>query len=563
MKYRDEDSASEDEEDEETELDDVTKDTARELIEFLLAHPDIPKSKFTQIKCRIGKKHHYVNTMKDSTILLYVKPDEMEKIGWFLRRRLTRTLSGVTIVAIMTQPYECPGHCIYCPGQASQPGSKVAQSYTGREPAAMRSIMYHYDAYEQTFHRMQDQYLIGHDVDKIDLIIMGGTFLYTPQDYQEKFMKDAFDAIINFREPNFNHHHRTVNLQEAKQRLETAKTSLIGVNFETRPDYCTEPYVDRMLELGGTRVEIGVQTTREDVLQNLCRGHTIKDTQTAIRIAKDAGLKINAHMMPNLPGSTPESDIAMFRTLFENPDFRPDMLKIYPTLVIKGTKLYEMYDKGQYKPYPMDELIKVIATVKIELPPYVRVQRIQRDIPAYLVEAGGKRSNLRQLIQKELQSRQSRCNCIRCREEGFYGYQRNLRHQKISLENVQLNILEYPASHGTEFFISYEDKTQHVLFGFLRLRIPSLYAHRPEIKNQNATIVREIKVVGELVRPNATPNESQIQHRGYGKKLMAEAERISKERGCSKILVIAGIGVRSYFYKLGYHIDGPYVAKYL
>jgi len=253
----------------------------------------------------------------------------------------------------------------------------------------------------------------------------------------------------------------------------------------------------------------------------------------------------------------------MFRELFANPDFRPDMLKIYPTLVVSGTKLYEMYQKGEYKPYPQSEVIKVIAAVKAEIPSYVRIQRIQRDIPAYLIIDGVKNSNLREMVRMLLKAQNKQCHCIRCREEGFQTHSTGKDKSTFNFDNVKLYNFEYPASKGTEFFISFEDKQKDTLVGYCRLRFPSPQAHRPEIKGQNAAIIRELKVVGELVRPSATPNPNQMQHRGYGKALVKEAERIAKEHGYTKLLVIAGIGVRPYFYKLGFQPDGPYVSKSL
>lgn len=541
----------------------VTKAVSRELIEFLIEHPETKKIKLTAIKCKICKKHGFINVIKDSVVRSYATPEELENLDLILRRRLTRTLSGVTIVAVMTKPYECPGNCIFCPGPDSQPGKKVAQSYTGREPAAMRSAMYDYDAYQQTLHRLMDLQAIGHHVDKIELIIMGGTFLYFPEDYQNEFIKGCYDAILNFREPNYNDGKRTPNLEIAKLELETAKTKLIGLTFETRPDYSYEEHIDRLLELGVTRIEIGIQSTRDDLLKNSNRMHTVADNKRAIQVAKDSGLKVNAHMMPNLPGSTPQIDIEVFDELFSDPEFRPDMLKIYPTLVVEGTELYNQFKSGQYQPYSQEEIINVISHVKTKLPRYVRIQRIQRDIPVNLIVAGVKNSNLRQIIQRKLKAEGKHCNCIRCREEGFHAHQRGQANQDADLGNVELLELEYEASGGQELFISYENTEENYLVGFLRLRFPSKLAHRPEIKNKQVAIVREVRVVGEIVKHNSHPKARQIQHRGYGKALMKKAEEISRNKGCNKILVIAGLGVRSYFYDLGYQVDGPYVSKNL
>ncbi|MHA1584512.1 MAG: tRNA uridine(34) 5-carboxymethylaminomethyl modification radical SAM/GNAT enzyme Elp3 [Promethearchaeota archaeon] len=546
----------------------VIQKTSRAIIEFLLEHPNLEKRKLTAVKCRYCKKYHYNNVIKDSIITKYATPDELSKISNLLKRRLTRTLSGVTIVAVMTAPEpagtkSCPGECIFCPGTDSQPGEKVAQSYTGREPAAMRSAMYKYDPYEQTLHRMIDIQAIGHHVDKIELIIMGGTFLYFPKEYQDWFMQGCYDAVLNFRKPNFNNNNRSENLAQAKKLLETAETRLIGITFETRPDYCFEEHVDRMLELGATRIEIGIQSTRDELLTYSHRNHTVADNKRAIQVAKDSGIKVNAHMMPNLPLSSPQTDIEIFRELFSDEDFRPDMLKIYPCLVVQGTKLYDMYKKGEFTPYPQEEIVKVIAKAKNEFPRYVRIQRIQRDIPVDLIVAGVKNSNLRQIVHRYMDKNNLKCHCIRCREEGFYAHQRNAIQDPVDFSNVEFRDYEYKASSGTEHFLSFENFNKDELIGFLRLRFPSPKVHRPEFQNQKTAIIREIRVVGQIVGHTDKPGDNQIQHRGYGKMLMVNAEEIAKKNGFSKLLVIAGIGVREYFYNLGYKPDGPYVSKNL
>jgi len=267
--------------------------------------------------------------------------------------------------------------------------------------------------------------------------------------------------------------------------------------------------------------------------------------------------------MPNLPGSTPQIDMKAFDELFSDPEFRPDMLKIYPTLVIEGTVLYNQFKSGQYQPYSQDEIINVISHIKTTIPRYVRIQRIQRDIPASLIIAGVKNSNLRQIIQRKLIAEGKHCNCIRCREKGFHAHQRGQAKQDADLTNIKFLEFEYEASGGQELFLSYENIEENYLIGFLRLRLPSKLAHRPEIKNKKVAIVREVRVVGEIVKHHNAPKARQIQHRGYGKALMKKAEDISRTKGCTKILVIAGLGVRTYFYDLGYQVDGPYVSKLL
>ncbi|MBA7562477.1 tRNA uridine(34) acetyltransferase [subsurface metagenome] len=530
------------------------KKIARAIIDYLLKHPNTPREKITNIKGKYAKKFNFNEVIKNATILTYSTEEEKQILTQLLRRRTTRTLSGVSVIAIMTKPLPCPGTCVYCPGQDSQPDQKVAQSYTGREPAAMRSIHNNYDAYRQVKSRIEDLEAIGHTVDKIELIVMGGTFLSSAIIYQEEFIKGAYEGILE---------KRVKTLEEVKRLSEKSKRRLIGLTIETRPDYCTEPYVDRMLNYGATRVEIGIQTVFDEIYKKNNRGHTTQDSIDAIRIAKDAGLKINAHMMPNLPGSNFAKDLESFDILFSHPEYRPDMLKIYPCLVIKGTKLYDWWKDGRYTPYSLDELINLIAKIKQHLPPYVRIQRIMRDIPAFLIEAGCKKSNLRQLVNTRLKELDINCNCIRCREYGIIKREKNI--EEGLFNNIKLNRLDYKASLGQETFLSYENKKEGYLVGYLRLRKPSEFAHRPELRDGKTMIIREVRVVGELVPKDANPrNNNQLQHRGYGKLLMENAEKIAVEDyNSKKLAVISGIGARDWFYKMGYKLDGYYVSKKL
>ena len=527
---------------------------SREIIGYLLKNPNTPRHKITNLKGKFGKKYKYHKVIKNAQILHHATEEELRVITQLLKRRITRTISGVSVIAIMTKPLPCPGKCVYCPGQDSQPDQKVAQSYTGHEPAAMRSIHNNYDAYKQVQSRIGDLEAIGHNVDKIELVCMGGTFLSSPIDYQEEFIKGAYEGVIGSR---------VISLEAAKKLAENSKRRLIGLTIETRPDYCTEPYVDMMLNYGATRVEIGIQTVLDDVYKKVNRGHTTQDSIDAIRIAKDAGLKINAHMMPNLPGSNYTKDLEMFDVLFSSPDYRPDMLKIYPCVVIKGTILYDWWKEGEFTPYSLDELIELISNVKQKIPSYVRIQRIMRDIPAFLIEAGCKKSNLRQLIHKRLEELNSKCNCIRCREYGIA--KKSLNINKNKFEDIKLYRNDYEASNGQETFLSYENKKEDYLVAYLRLRKPSEYAHRPELNDGNTMIVREVKVVGELVPKDKKPlRNTQLQHRGFGKLLMKNAEKIAYEEfDAKKLAVISGIGVRSWFYELGYDLDGNYVSKRL
>lgn len=538
----------------ETKNSEKVKLISREILEYLTTNPQISKDKITTLKGRIGKKYNYNKVIKNATILGYATSKEKLIITQILKRKKTRTLSGVSVIAIMTKPLPCPGTCIYCPGSDSQPGEKVAQSYTGREPAAMRSIHNNYDPYLQVQSRINDLEVIGHEIDKIELIIMGGTFLSTDLNYQEGFIKGAIEGVIE---------QRVKSLKEAKKLAETFKRRIVGITIETRPDYCKEKEIDRMLNFGTTRVELGIQTVYDDTYNLVRRGHTSADSIEAIRLAKDAGLKINAHMMPNLPSASLKSDLEMFNSLFSNADYRPDMLKIYPTVVLKGTELYEWWKQGKHLPYSNEELIDLLANVKKDIPSYVRIQRIMRDIPAYLIEAGCNKSNLRQLVQEKLREIDDTCKCIRCREYGISKRKEII--DERSLDEIKLYRQDYEASKGQEIFLSYENNQENYLVGYLRLRKPSKLAHRPELNDGKTMIVREIKVVGELVPKGTKPNRfTQIQHRGFGKLLMEQAEKIaSEEFDCKKLAVISGIGVRDWFYEQGYKLDGVYVSKVL
>ncbi len=530
----------------------IIEKISREIIDYLMIHPNFPQQKITNLKGKFGKKYKYHKVIKNAQILHHATEDELRVINQLLKRRKTRTISGVSVIAIMTKPLPCPGNCVYCPGQDSQPNQKVAQSYTGHEPAAMRSIHNNYDPYEQVQSRIRDLEAIGHIVDKIEIVCMGGTFLSSPIDYQENFIKGAYEGIVE-RKAN--------NLEEIKRLAEKSKRRLIGLTIETRPDYCTEPYIDMMLNYGATRVEIGIQTVLDDIYNKVNRGHTTQDSIDAIRIARDSGLKINAHIMPNLPGSNYSKDLEMFEHLFSSPDYRPDMLKIYPCVVIKGTKLFDWWKAGDFIPYSLDELIDLLSDVKQKIPSYVRIQRIMRDIPAFLIEAGCKKSNLRQLIHKRLDELNSKCNCIRCREYGIS--KKGLFLDESNFDEIKLYRHDYEASNGQEIFLSYENKKEDYLVSYLRLRKPSKYAHRHELNDGKTMIVREVKVVGELVPKDKKPlRNTQLQHRGYGKLLMEHAEKIALEDFDSKKLaVISGIGVRGWFYELGYSLDGYYVSK--
>ncbi len=464
-----------------------------------------------------------------------------------LVRKPVRSISGIRVVTVVTEDKTCAwGKCIYCPK------FDAPKSYTGLEPAIQRAKRNNYDAFLQVKDRLEQYKLMGHlsEKNKIEIIILGGTFMGMPKSYRENFVKGIFDALND---------RISSSLEEAKRVNETfASNKCVNFIVETRPDFCFEEHVDEMLSYGVTGVEIGVQSVYEDVLRLVRRGHGVEEVVRATKVARNAGLKVGYHIMPNLPGSSVEKDLKMFKELFSNPNFRPDYLKIYPTLVLENTELYEMWKRGEYKPYGFEELLELLAECKKYVPKYCRIQRLGRDIPSTKIVAGYKKTNLREYVKRKCKELGIECKCIRCREAGF-----KLRDGKrISWEDVELCRLDYEANGGREIFLSFEDVSNDILLGFLRLRIPP-DSHREEIDG-STSIVRELKVVGFHVGIDETPASWQVQHRGFGRKLLEEAERISRDEfGKEKIVVISGIGVRNYYRKLGYELEGAYMRKFL
>ncbi len=468
--------------------------------------------------------------------------------------RLIRAASGIHVVAIMTAPLPCPGQCIYCFGG---PEYGTPKSYLGNEPALMRAIQNNFHPYKQVNNRLNQYTELGHKPTKIELIVMGGTFTALSLNYQEWFIAQAIQSMNDY--PNYQPD-KNVILKDAIKENERAQVRCIGIVIETRPDYAKEYHIDRMLNYGTTRVEIGVQTIYNDVLKLIKRGHTVEESIEATRRLKDAGLKVGYHMMLALPGNDPERDFKAFKRIFEDTQFRPDMIKIYPTLVIEGSELYEWWKKGEYKPYDLDTTVNLIAKILSITPEWIRIMRIQRDVPATIITDGIKKSNLRELAEEELKQMGKKCRCIRCREVGL----KQLKQGIIPDEsNIKLITRKYYASEGIEYFISFEDPTTDTLIGFLRLRRPSDKAWRKEITETETAIIRELHVYG-IEAPIGERLNISWQHRGYGSRLLLEAEKIAREElDARKILVISGIGVKPYYRRMGYMDDGPYLSKKL
>jgi elongator complex protein 3 len=512
--------------------------------------PSPTRDDLNRIKNQIAAKHKLKRTTPNAEIISALKPQEKRKLMPILLRKATRTISGVTVVAVMTKPHPCPQPepCAYCPGG---PTRGVPQSYTGFEPAAMRGLQNSFDPYLQVRSRMEQLTAIGHRVDKIELIVMGGTFPSTPLEYQTWFIQRCLDAITG---------KASATLEEAKANAEKSRLRNVGITVETRPDWAKEQHVDAMLSMGVTRVELGVQNPDDEIYRLVGRTHSVVDVVEATRVAKDAGLKVVYHLMPGMPGSSRVKDLEAFKRVFADSAFKPDMVKIYPCLVLEGTRACEWYREGVYVPYSTEEAASVIAEVKRVLPLWVRVMRVQRDIPVGLIVAGVDKSNLRQRVQRKLAEQGERCGCIRCREVGhrvaFDGV-------KPDMDKMQVLTTRYVASEGQEIFISAEDVDNDVLVGYLRLRLPSAKAHRPEISAVRSAVVRELHVYGPLV-PVGMHLAGAWQHKGYGAVLLGEAERLARDEfGVEKLLVISALGTKRYYARFGYVRDGVYVSKML
>ncbi len=501
----------------------------------------------SRLKISIAKELNLSYVPSNLEILSTVEDeDERKELARILRVKPVRTLSGVSVITVVTPPSKCPhGRCVYCPGGVEH---GTPQSYTGEEAAVKLASISSYDPYLQVRKKIEILRSMGHEVDKVELIVIGGTFTAFPEDFQRHFLKRCVEAIAELEAASF---------EEALAKAESSSRRISGITVETRPDHVSLGQANALLEMGVTRVELGVQALDDEIYEICKRGHTVADVITSTRILKDLAFKVCYHLMPNLPGSSYEKDLEMFKEIFNNPNFRPDMLKIYPTLVLPGTELYEMWREGKYKPYDDEKLVDVLYEWFNMVPHYVRIIRVQREIPLRLVVAGNKLYNLREVIERRLKNMNRPCRCIRCREIGHRALKEGIY---PDANYIELKTIKYEASNGLEYFISYEDVKNDVLLGFTRLRIPSEVL-RPELKN--AALVRELHVYGQMTPVGVKPSDMSWQHRGLGLRLLSEAENIANEERCRKVAVISGVGVREYYYKHGYAKEGPYVTKIL
>ena len=540
------------------------------------ANGEITKNYVAKVKKEISKKFRLSKIPSDVELLRayekkFGKDEKYYVLRNILRLKPVRTISGVAVVSVMTSPAECPhGRCMMCPGGVK---FNTPQSYIGFEPAAQRGRQHNYNPYLQVISRVKELEEIGHSVDKVEVIVMGGTFPARNTEYRYYFITNVFKALNDFPEKNSeielsvfsDKKHALKLLEKEKLRNERARARCVGLTIETRPDYAMEEHIIEMLQFGATKVEIGVQSVYDEVLETIKRGHTVGDVVRATELLKDSGFKVGYHVMPGLPfkaDKNPEKDVEMFRILFKDERFKPDYLKIYPTLVIEGTELYEWYKAGKYQPYSTEEVVEVIAEAKKFLPEYVRVQRVQRDIPIGMA-IGLDKGNIRQLVKQKMKELGYSCRCIRCREIGHRLMELERVGKKLDVEEVlreaQLVVRKYKASGGEEYFISYEVESIDALVGFVRLRFPK----NPFIEClKDCALVRELHVYGTALPVGYSPDrvEKAVQHRGFGEKLLEQAEEIAKER-YDRIAVISGVGVRPYYRKLGYKKQFEYMVK--
>lgn len=503
------------------------------------------KDDLERLKRKLSKRLGINLTIKNSDIVKIYKnlvaDDQLKRDLSFeklIKIKEIRTGSGVAPVAILTKPYPCPGKCTYCPAESQMP-----KSYLSNEPAVMRAINNKFDPFLQVSNRLSQYQNTGHLTDKIELIILGGTFTVYPQEYKRQFIKRCFDACNGYV---------SRDLTLAQKLNEETQNKIVCLSIETRPDEITEDEIMFLRRLGATKIQLGVQTTHNHILDYVKRDHRVEETIKATRLLKDAGFKICYHLMTNLPLSTPELDFQAFKEIFSNPDFKPDGLKIYPCVVLKEAELFNQWLSGEYIPYSDEILLDLLLRIKMIIPEFIRVDRIYRDIPKESVMAGSQLSNIRQILKERLCEQNISCRCIRCREIKTGEYKGNLT----------LNVLEYSASQGKEYFLSYTDENDK-LSAILRLRIPFqiLSGEKHFIEElQDAAIIREMHTYGTLLNVGNKPL-TETQHRGLGTNLLLKAEEITRNLGIKKLAVIAGVGVRNYFRKYGYKLEGTYMVK--
>ena len=527
---------------------------AKKVVIALTKESELDEKRLKAIRNKLTKKQGGILPKNLELIQAYKELVESKKIEpdarvlKIIQKRKVRTLSGIANITILTAGLGCPGQCIFCPAEKGMP-----KSYLSNEPAMMRAVRNEFSSYRQVKTRLNGLTAQGHDVSKIDIRTAGGTWGAVPLWYQEKFIKGIYLAL-NEGPGEFKDHgdesFKDLDLNDLIKENETAECRCVGLWVETRPDWVDEAELKQLRSYGVTGIELGIQTTDDKVNEFNKRGHGLAESIRATRLCRDIGLKICYHLMPNLPSATLESDLKSGREIFENEDLRPDHLKIYPCVVTPYSELEKMVrkDPDVHRPYTDKELIRLIGEIKKNTPEYCRIIRIIRDIPAESIVIGSKKSNLRQEMQRAGVS----CRCIRCREI-----------QDNEIRDSKLGVQNYRANGGKECFISIVEPHLDKLIGMGRLRFPSDPKKPvfPELKN--AALMRELHVYGQKQSLSGEATPSKTQHLGFGKRLMKKAEKLSKEAGFKKLAVIAAVGTREYYKKLGYALEGTYMVKAL
>ncbi len=570
-----------------------------QIISRIIAKNPLDKAEFDAARTEICSDLGIMQPPNRELIVAYKKLlkegkiKENKLIEELLVKAGVRTQSGIAIITSLVKPYMCPGKCVYCPTEVRMP-----KSYIATEPAAARALRLDFSPYEQMARRIEMLEGNGHKTDKIEFIIKGGTWNAYPLRYQYWFILESFRAANNCSPQHLNtlapetdaqiknqnslETYKLTNLQtqftdqspieELQAALEIEQTKnetsdhrIIGITLETRPDAIAPRTIAHMRRMGCTRIELGLQAPDDDILKLIKRGHTVEQFREAMKLLREAGFKVDLHFMPDLPGTTPEHDVAMYKSLFSDPGLKPDMVKIYPNTVIKSAELYQWFLDGRYKPYGEEGLFSALLEMKLATPRYCRISRLIRDIPETEIEAGNKITNLREALEKELHRRGQKCICLRCRE--ISRQQKQLTNlQTYKLTNPQLFIETYDTIGGTEYFLTFEDPERIAVYGFLRLRISTEQQNEkiieliPEIKG--CAFIRELHVYGQLVSIGKHDDEAS-QHKGLGRQLVEAAEKIAKENGFEKVAIISGVGVRDYYRKLGYGKVGTYMVKQL
>ncbi len=521
----------------------LTTEAAVRLAEGVVSGEINSRPSLERAKKQIASDYSLNRYISNSEILMAIPEGSRSSFQELLRVHPRRSASGIVVVTAFSAPFLCPhGTCVFCPGG---PRQGTPQSYMPDSPGMRTALATQFDPYKQVRRSLAKYAANGHQIGKVETIIEGGTFIAVPLDYQVPFVKGVYDGLNGTA---------SESLEAAQRANESASSRCVGLTLESKPDWCRPKDVDLMLSYGITRLEIGVQSLHDSTLKLSNRGHTVADVADSFRVARDAGLKVTAHMMPGLPGSDPEEDLADLRTLFGDVSFKPDMLKIYPTLVVTGTALERQFRSGLYSPYDVDKVVELLSEMKRHVPSWLRIMRIQREIPAHEIVGGVKNGNLRELVLARARQKGIACQCIRCREVALGEPSLMEADDELVISKVS-----YEASGGTEVFCSYDYRKTRKIAGFVRMRIPSDSAHRIEVRG--SAIVRELRVYGRLVGIGQRM-PSAWQHRGLGRSLMAEMEKQAREEfGVSGMVVTSAVGTRNYYRRLGYERAGPYMAK--